>query len=424
MFNARHNVSVARRSRPVRWAAGVALALLAGAVSSCSDKANGAAGKGRFSGPVPVSVAPAVRATIPLEIETFGTAEASETVTIRPQVTGVLTEVKFVKGQEVKVTRDAAGREVQPELFTIDPEPFQATLRQAQATLARDVAQAKNARAEANREAALMEKGISSRTDKEKREADAEAMEATVHADEAAVQTAQLQLGYCTIRSPISGRTGDLLVDKGNLVKANETALVTVNAVHPIEACFSVSQAELPAVQAARERGAVKVLATIPQEPGPAEEGTLSFVDNAIDTSTGMILMRATFKNSRDRLWPGQYLRVTLTLGQLEGALVVPSQAVQNGREGTYVFVVDADKKARMRPLTVVRTYDGRSVVALGTPGESGLTPGELVGTDGHGRLTEKSAVQIMPAVGTPASAPAARPDRSDRASSDSSVRK
>ncbi|MCY2926147.1 MAG: efflux RND transporter periplasmic adaptor subunit [Planctomycetota bacterium] len=293
-------------------------------------------------------------------------------------------------------------------LFAIDPSPFQSALRPAEAAQARDAAQARNARAEASREAALLEKGISSKTDAEKRQADAEALEAAVQADEAAVKNAQLQLSYCTIRSPIRGRTGDRLVDVGNLVKANETALVMINAIHPIEVRFSVSQAELPAVRAARERGKVKVLATIPQDPGPAEEGTLTFADNTIDTSTGMIQMRATFENGRERLWPGQYLRLTMSLGELADVLVVPAQAVQNGREGAYVFVIGADKKARMRPVTVTRTFDGRAVVK---PGPQGLSPGEFVVTDGHVRLKEDAPVQIMPAVGTPATAPARAPE-------------
>jgi multidrug efflux system membrane fusion protein len=329
-----------------------------------------------------------------MEIRTFGSTEASATVTVRAQVTGILTGVHFRKGQDVAAA---------DKLFTIDRQPFEAALRQAEAALDRDKAQARNAKAEAEREAALLAKGVSSKAEKEKREADADALAALVRADEAAVENAQLQLGYCTIRSPISGRTGELLVDQGNLVKANDVPLVVINQIRPIEVRFAVTQAELPEVKAAMARGALKVQAATPQQEDRPEQGTLSFIDNAMEKSTGTIQMRATFGNPDERLWPGQYLLVKLVVGQQEGAIVVPAQAVQNGRDGTYVFVVRQDETVALRPVTVSRTYDGQAVV-------EGVRVGERVVTDGHVRLADGSKVQIKPAVRRTATAPASAP--------------
>lgn len=357
-------------------------------------------GKGRGGAVVDVLAQPVKAADVPMEIRTFGTAAASMTVAIRAQVTGELTEVHVQKGQDVE-----AGK----RLFTIDRKPYEIAWKQAEATLARDRALAKNAAMDAQREQSLLERKVSSEAERDKKAADAEALAAVVRGDEAAVENAKLQLDRCEIVSPITGRAGDLLVDRGNLVKANDAALMVVNQMRPIDVRFDVAQSELPAVRSALAGGSLQVQA-VEGGPGAAPAvGSLSFIDNAVDRMSGTIQMRATFpnvgENGRERFWPGQYLRVTLLLGVEKGAVVVPSQAVQSGRDGSYVYVVAKDMTAALRPVTAKRTYEGVSVV-------EGLAVGEQVITDGHVRLTDGSKVRIQEALGRAATAPASRAAR------------
>jgi multidrug efflux system membrane fusion protein len=351
--------------------------------------------------PVPVLAAYAARQSVPVEISTFGAVQANSTVTIKAQVTGVLNKVCFRKGQEV--TKGQL-------LFEIDPLPFKATIRQLEANEARDQAQLDNARKELVRQTELLKKGVASQADFDKAQTDVAAFEAVVKADQAAVDNAVLLLNYCTITSPIDGRAGDLMVDQGNLVKANDVGLVTVDQVRPIEVYFSIPQRDLPAVRKYMAAGPLKVRASIPGTGEPPEEGELTFIDNSVDSSTNTIRLGSTFPNEQERLWPGLYVDVVMTLTVQKDVTVVPSQAVQNGRDGPYVFVIVSDDSgqiiAQVRPVKVGRSGDGIAIIA------SGVSPGEQVVTDGQVRLLPGAKVVIRKDLldTAPASGPASRP--------------
>lgn len=377
-------------SRAAVWCAGAFLAalLLAAPLSCTKPGAAPPRGRGGESS-VPVTVAVAEGRPMPVEISEIGSVMAYSTVSVRAEVSGILTAVHFRKGQEVKKG---------DVLFTIDPRPFDASLKQAQAALARDQAQAENARLELQREKKLLDANISAPSDYDKKKADAEATAAVVRADEAVVDNAKLQLEHCTLHSPIDGRTGDLLVDPGNLVKASsDQALVVINQVQPIQVSFSILQRDLPAVRRLMSQGTLEVRAYPSDDPADNETGVLTFIDNAVDKGTGRIALLATFPNAAQRLWPGQHLgKVSLILSTDPDAVVVPAKAVQTGRNGKYVYVIK-DKKAEFRPVTV-RSSDPDIAVL-----ESGLAKGETVVTDGHLRLVQGSGVDIRPA--TPAAA-------------------
>src|SRR5437870_3553337 len=317
----------------------LAIGLLAG----CSGKdAQAAAEKKNGTKPsVPVIVAQAEARDVPVELKDSGDVEAYATVTIRSQITGEITKIHFQEGQEVK-----AG----DLLFTIDPRPSQGALRQAQADLKRDQAQLASAKLEFERVKKLLDSAIASHDDYEKAEATFRALEATVLSDEAAVSRAQLQVEFTSIRSPIEGRTGNLMVRGGNIVKAPDDALVTINQIHPIYVTFSVPEQDLPAIRK-RLRESKLVVQAQPQAPTEAgvpagdavdPRGELSFIDNTVDSTTGRIKLKATFPNEDSALWPGQYVQTILTLNTLAHAVVVPSQAVQSSQSGDFVFVVQA----------------------------------------------------------------------------------
>lgn len=396
------------------WTLGAAALGLLGVSISCSGKAAGGSGpgKGKASGPVPVLAAPAAVKDVPVEIRTFGSAEPSACVTVRAQVSGELKEVHFAKGQEL--VQGAM-------LFTIDTKPYEIALEQARAALARNEAMLANAARDAEREQKLLEKKVSSETERDRKVADKLALEAAVQVDKAAVKEAQLQLDRCRITSPLAGRAGALLVDRGNLVKANDVALVTINQTRPLEVRFEVPQGELPAVRKAMaERkaagGYVEVQAVVPGDQGRRETGKLTFIDNAVNPNSGTVQMRAEFRNvdadGKDLFWPGEYLRVVLVVGTEKGATVVPSQAVQTGRDGRYVYVIGADTAVALRPVTLRRTVGSEAIV-------EGLAPGEQVVTDGHVRLKAGVKTKVELSLGRPASGgagtgsqPASRPAR------------
>jgi membrane fusion protein, multidrug efflux system len=360
---------------------GVVVLLGAAVASSCSGTGGAEAPKARGEGKaVPVSVATVVTKTIPLELKTFGTVETASSVSVRAEISGILTKVHIQKGQSVR--KDDV-------LFSIDPRPFEAAVKQAEAVLARDKIQAKNLAAEAARTAELIKKGIASKSDVEKSAADAEALAAAVQADEAALETTRLQLEHCTIRSPIAGRVGNLLVTEGNLVKAADQSLAVINQISPIEVFFSISQAELTELRRHMAQGKLKVGVILPDEPDQCELGDLTFVDNALDKASGTVQLAGTFENPKERLWPGQYVSVVLTLGERKDAVVVPSRAIQAGRDSKYVFVVAADATAEMRPVVVGIAGGEESVV------DKGLAAGEVVVTDGHVRLTKGAKVEV-----------------------------
>jgi membrane fusion protein, multidrug efflux system len=344
----------------------------------------GTAGGGRGGGggaPVPVSVGHAAQKPIPLTIEVIGSIEASSTVSIRAQVTGELNSVNFKEGDDV--------REGQV-LFSLDQRPLQATLAQAEANLARDTAQAANAAMQATRAAELAERGIATREQVETATSSSNALQATLAADRAAVDNARVQLQYATIPAPISGRTGALMVHPGNLVRANDTApLVVINQVTPIFVSFAIPEAQLPLLKQYLARGAVQVEADPPTGEGAPSQGHITFVDNTVDPTTGTIRVKGSFDNLDRRLWPGQFVNVVMTLATDPNAIVVPSSAVQNGQQGSYVFVVTPDNKAEFRKVQVGRTRGDDTIVV------AGLAAGETVVTDGQLRLVAGSPVSI-----------------------------
>lgn len=358
-----------------------AAAACAGGEAQAPQQAGRAGARAGQGGAVPVTVAKVVQKSMPIEIHVIGTAEAYSTVSIRSQITGELTSVNFKEGDDVK-----AGQ----VLFTLDRRPLEAALQQAQATLAKDEAQAANARTVAKRQQDLAARGIVARADLETATSTAAALEATVGADRAAVENAKVQLDYATIRAPISGRTGALMVHEGNLVRANDTqALVVINQVTPINVSFGIPEARLPEFKRYMALGSLKVEAAPPTDEEPPSVGRISFVDNNVDPSTGTIKIKGTFPNADRRLWPGQFVNVTVRLTEDPNAIVVPSVAVQPGQNGQFVFVVKSDQTVELRNVKVARTSGDETVVA------EGVAPGDTVVTDGQLRLVNGSHITI-----------------------------
>jgi len=384
----------------------------------------------------PVSVAAVIQKDVPAQLRAIGKVEAYSAVSIRALVEGELGKVYFKEGQDVQ--KDDL-------LLSVDPRPFEAALRQAEANLERDhalvqqaeanltrdlaqvtqaeanlaknLAQAKNAEEQTKRYAFLAEKGYVAKEQYDQVRTNAESIAAMVQADKAAienaqatlradraaletaravvrgskaaVETARIQLGYCSIRAPISGRTGSLLVQQGNIIKANDVPIVLINQITPIYVAFALPEQNLPEIKKHMSAGALKAEAVIPGDEKPPEQGILTFVDNAVDTATGTIKLKGTFENHEKRLWPGQYVDIILTLTTRPNAIVVPSQAIQTGQEGPYVFVVKPDLTVESRPVAVDRSLDGLTVVA------KGLRPGETVVTTGQLRLVAGGKVEI-----------------------------
>ncbi len=328
----------------------------------------------------PVVAGTVTQETVPIEVRAIGNVEAFSTVTVKSQVDGQIREVHFTEGQEVR-----AG----DLLFNIDPQPFEARLQQAEANLARDQAQAKNARAQAARNQKLFEAGIVSKDQYDQFETSADALDASVRADQAAVADAKLQLGYCTIRSPIDGRTGSLLVHPGNLVKSNDTSLLVINQIHPIYVDFSVPEQYLAQIKQHSVNGKLGVTASATEGNPTPDEGVLSFINNTVDQTTGTIMLKGTFPNPSGRLWPGQFVNVALKLTVQANATVVPNQAIQTGEKGSYVYVIKPDLTADFRPVVAGASFGGKTVI------EKGLEPGEKVVTDGQLRIFPGAKLSI-----------------------------
>jgi len=362
------------------------LGLLVGstaALSACSagDAQTPGSGSGAGQSAVPVTVDRVVEKVMPLDVNVVGTAEAFSTVAVRAQVTGELKDVNFQQGDDVQ-----AGQ----VLFTLDHRPLEAALNQAEANLARDTAQAANAQVIAQRMDDLVERGVGTREQRDTARTTAAALEAVVGANRAAVENAKVQLQYATIRAPISGRTGALMVHAGNLVRANDQApLVVINQVSPIYVSFGVPEGLLPELRRYMTLRELEVEALPPNEEIAPATGSISFVDNQVDQTTGTIRIKATFPNANRRLWPGQFVNVRVRLTSDPRALVVPSVAVQAGPEGHYVFVVKGDQTVEMRPVVVERTAGVQTVL------KEGVKPGETVVTDGQLRLVPGSRISI-----------------------------
>ncbi len=321
---------------------------------------------------VPVTVAAAAVRSVPIELHAIGNVQAYSTVSVKAQVGGELVKVAFEEGRDVNQGQI---------LFEIDPRPFEVALQQAEANLARDTALAENAEADAHRYEQLFKSGVVASEKYEQMRTQAATYRAVLAADRASIETAKLNLQYTVIRAPMDGRTGSLLVHRGNLVKANaDTGMVVINQVKPVYVSFGVPAQHLDAIKQIAATRKPRVTA-LPKEGGPGVDGELSFIDNTVDVTTAMITLKGTFANQDRVLWPGQFVDVVLTLGAQGNAVVVPSQAVQSGQQGEYVFVVKADETVETRPVKLGRALADGIVI------EQGVRAGERVVTDGQLRL-------------------------------------
>jgi len=388
---------------------GVALAALA--ITSCSilsgcAKQNVAASPG--PPPAPVKVALVQSKTLPVEIRNIGNVEAYKTISVKSQQTGALIRVNFKEGDPVRKGQ---------LLFEIDPRPFEqaihqidanlvrddALLKQAEANLARDVAQEKFYHDQARRYNELAKQGVFSREQAEQTASTAESQSASVNADKAAIDSARssivadkasldnakLNLGYCFIYSPVDGRSGNISVKEGNLVKATDIELVTITQIQPVYVTFTVPERQLTVIRERMRTGKLVVRAVLQGSNTTAEVGELTFVDNAVDQTTGTIKLKGTFANESARLWPGQFVDVVLTLNQRPNVVAVPVAAIQMGQAGSYVFIVKQDKTVEMRSVVTGESVGG--VVEV----QKGLEAGETVVIEGHIRLASGSRVKV-----------------------------
>jgi len=369
-----NNVIVRRKWTKIPWII-PGLLLLTLLASACSN--------GKAKNPVPpppVVIGLATKKTVPVELRAIGNVQAFSSVMVKSKVGGELVRVHFTEGQDVKKG---------DLLLTIDPRPHEAALKEAEANLQRDLARARNATEDARRYESLIQRKVVSTQQYDKIRSDAEALEATVVADRAAVENAKIQLDYCSIRSPIEGRTGSLSVKQGNIIKADDITLVVINQIVPIDVSFSVPEQFLPEIRKRMASNKLRVEASSPQSDERPEKGTVTFVDNAVDTSTGMIRLKGTFANRERKLWPGQFVNLVLTLTEEPNVVVVPSEAIQTGQEGQYVFVLKPDLTVESRQVVAGRTINGETVV------QKGLQADERVVTDGQVRLYPGARVEV-----------------------------
>ncbi|MDB6016649.1 MAG: Multidrug resistance protein MdtA [Pedosphaera sp.] len=361
-----------------------------GLLTSCSQKSAGASGQTQA---VPVTVAVAVQTNVPVQVQSIGHAYSYSTVAVRSQVDGTLARVHFQQGDDVK-----AG----DLIYEIDPAPFEAALHQAEAMLAKDTAQEKKAEIDVRRSNDLFQNKIESADVHEQTLANADSLKATVQADAAAVESAKLQLSYCSIHSPIDGRTGNLLINAGNVVAKQTTILVTINQIKPMFVDFSVPEKNLPDIRKFMNLGKLPVAAAHPQQLDHPSFGELFLINNAVDTTTGNILLRANFTNADEALWPGEFVDTILTLTVRSNVVVVPTQAVQNSQNGESIFIVKSDLTVEERPVTVSERRE--DFVAV----DKGVNAGEQVVITGQLRLVPGTKVEIQPPptaqAGTPGS--------------------
>ncbi|OGV51138.1 MAG: hypothetical protein A2X49_01655 [Lentisphaerae bacterium GWF2_52_8] len=328
---------------------------------------------------VPVMSAMAETKSLSRQLKTFGTVEAYKTVSIKSMITGQLLQVHVKPGQLVEKGQ---------LLFSIDNRSFVAILKQCEAALARNKTLADDAIRQAELKEKLFKSSIASEDEVKRVRAAAEALKSAILADEATIEKTKLDIEYCEIKSPINGRIGEVLQNEGSVIKANDAAIAIVAQVQPVYVTFSLPQNELPTVRAEMAAGDVGVEVRLPREHTQLDKGNLDFIDNVVDSDTGTVKLKASFPNAKERLWPGQFLELSLTLEQEENVVVVPAQAVQTGQSGTYVFVVGSGKKIEMRPVKSVVIGEDAII-------REGVSSGEQVVTDGHLRLTPGCQVEI-----------------------------
>ena len=380
----RTNSSPVMRSRNLFKVGGWAVLFLAllGLVACAKGDAK------KASGPppsVPVVVTTAAQQNIPVVISAIGTVQPYTTVQVKSMVAAQIDKVNFTQGQDVKRGQ---------LLFTLDKRSFEADLQKAIGAMAKDKASAENAAVEAKRYAALLKEGVVAQQQYDQMQSQAAQMAAAVQSDEAAVQSAKVNLQYTNIYSPVDGRVGDVLVQEGNLVKANDVPLVVINQITPIYAEFNIPEQQLPDVKQFMAKGTLTVDASFPNQEGKVAKGRLTFVDNTVDRQTGTISLKATFANTDRKLWPGQFVNIGMQLTTLDKAIVVPSQAVQNGQQGTYVYVIKPDKTAEARQVALGVLYGNQQVI------KSGVNLGETVVTDGQMRIAPGTRVDAKTSTG------------------------
>jgi membrane fusion protein, multidrug efflux system len=362
-------------------AAGLASYLIVADGRTAKSAKEGGQASGKGAGAVPVTVARVLQETVAVRLNAIGNVEAFSTVALKARVDGQITDVNMREGAPVKKG---------DVLFRIDPRPYEAALRQAEANALRDVAARDHARAQEKRYQELLDKNFISKDGYAQIRTNAATAEATAKASQAVLENARLNLEYCTIRSPLDGYVGRVLLQAGNQARANDAnPLVVINQVRPIYVNFAVPEQNLSEVRQYMAKGPLAVEVVPPETREPRPSGRLIFIDNAVDPTTGTIRLRAQFDNADATLWPGQFVNVSLRLYEQADALIVPSTAVQTGPDGQYVYVVNQEMFADVRRIAVQRTEGERSVVA------KGLAKDELVVTRGQLRLGPKSRVQI-----------------------------
>ena len=361
--------------------------LLAGCGSKEQTQGNAGPGGAQGQRPAaPVVVAAAAQRDIPIEVSAIGNVESIKSVQVRSMVSGQIESVHFKEGQDVSQGQ---------LLFTLDKRPFVATVEQAQGQLKRDQATAQNNQMQAQRYTSLEQQGVISREVADQQRTMAQSTSAAVSADQATVDAAKVQLQYTDIKAPIGGRAGAILINQGNLVKANDTPyLVQINQIAPIYVTFSVPETQLDQVRAFAERR-LKVMAYPKGTRNGGAEGTLTFIDNGVDPTTGTVKLKATFTNSDRRLWPGEYVDVVMDLSMLRNATVVPTKAIQTGQQGQYVYVVTPQNTAESRVVTTSGTYQDVTIVT------KGIAPGDKVIVEGQMRVAPNAKVAVQSTVPT-----------------------
>jgi multidrug efflux system membrane fusion protein len=345
--------------------------------------------------PVPVSVAVAELRDVPVELKAVGKVEALVTIAVKSRVMGQVVKVHFKEGEMVQMG--------QP-LFTIDQRPYEVSLKESEAKLARDIALARKAEDDFKRYKSLAAQKTVSASQYEQFQTEALVRQATVKADQAEVENARLQLSYCFIKSPVTGVTGNLWLNEGNLVKANDDkAMVVIHQVQPIYVNFAVPEKHLGQIMELRKTRQLKAQVVVAGHETRPLLGQLTFVDNLVDTATGTVRLKATFPNQDLKLWPGQFARTTLFLTTLKDLVVVPAQAVLTGQKGAYLYILNPDGTVAARQVTAGLSLNDHIVIA------NGLKPGEKVITDGHSRLVPGAKVIVK---GGPSPD---KPDQKDR---------